>query len=386
MSWIDGFQFDLDEDTQLVQQTARSFAESEVAPLAARIDREHYFPKELIPKLGSLGFLGACVPTELGGAGLSQLAYCLIVEELAAACASTSIIVSAHNSLCLSPILEFGTDTQKKRYIPDLATGRRLGCFSLSEPNTGSDAAALTCSFKKVGSDYVVNGSKNWVTNGPEAGTCVLFATAGTDLGYKGVSAFVLDLSLPGISRGKPEDKLGIRGSPTSSLTFTDVVLSASNLLGVEGKGFNVAMNTLNGGRIGVAAQALGIARASLRDALAYAKERKAFGKIIGEHQSIQNYLAEMVTRLDAARYLTLGAARRKDRGEGYAREAAMAKLFASEAAMDAALKGVQIHGGYGYVTDYPAERHMRDAKITEIYEGTSEIQKLVIAGNLLKE
>jgi butyryl-CoA dehydrogenase len=386
MSWEDGFQFELDEDTRLVQRTAREFAASEVAPLARRIDKEHYFPKDLIPKLGELGFMGACVPAQYGGSELSQVAYCLIIEELAAVCASTSIIVSAHNSLCISPILEFGSEEQKRRYLPDLCSGKALGCFSLSEPNTGSDAAALTCSFKKVGADFIVNGTKNWVTNGPEAHTCVLFATAGHDLGYKGVTAFVLDMSLPGITRGKPEDKMGIRGSPTSSLTFTDVKLTPAHVLGAEGKGFNVAMNTLNGGRIGVAAQALGIARAALKDALAYAKERKAFGKIIGEHQSVQNYLADMVTKLDAARYLTLGAARKKDRGEKYAREAAMAKLFASETAMDAGIKGVQIHGGYGYVTDYPAERHMRDAKITEIYEGTSEIQRLVIASNLLKD
>lgn len=386
MSWADGFAFELSEEVRMVQETARSFAEQEVLPLAARIDKEHYFPKELIPRMGALGFMGATVPPEFGGTGLSQLAYCLIVEELAAACASTSIIVSAHNSLCLSPIVEFGSIEQKKRYLPGLASGEKLGCFALSEPGTGSDAASLTCQITKNGEAYIVNGSKNWITNGPEADVCVLFATLDTSAGYKGVTAFVHDLDLPGITRGKKEDKLGICGSPTCGLTYQDVKLTRANLLGEERKGFTVAMNTLNGGRMGVAAQAIGIARAALRDALQYSKERKTFGKPICEHQSIQNYLADMVTRIDAARYLTLAAAQRKDEGKKYVREAAMAKLFASETAMDAAVKGVQIHGGYGYVRDFPAERHLRDAKITEIYEGTSEIQRMVIAGSLLKE
>ncbi len=386
MSWADGFAFPLSDDVLMVQQTARAFAEQEVLPLAARIDQEHYFPRDLIPKMGALGFMGACVPSEFGGSELSQLAYCLIIEELAAACASTSIVVSAHNSLCISPIVEFGTAEQRKQYLPDLASGRKLGCFALSEPGTGSDAASLTCTVTKKGDAYIINGAKNWITNGPVADTCVLFATLDTAAGYKGVCAFVHDLNLPGISRGKKEDKLGICGSPTCGLAYQDVKLSASNLLGEERKGFGIAMSTLNGGRMGVAAQAIGIARASLRDAMQYSKERKTFGKPICEHQSIQNYLADMITKIDAARYLTLAAAQRKDEGKKYIREAAMAKLFASETAMEAGIKCVQIHGGYGYVKDFPAERHMRDAKITEIYEGTSEIQRMVIAGSLLKE
>ncbi|MBX7143717.1 MAG: acyl-CoA dehydrogenase family protein [Oligoflexia bacterium] len=383
---MDGFKFDLDEDCKMLQQAARTFAEGEVAPLAAKIDREHYFPRELVQKMGSMGFMGACVPTEYGGAGLPQIAYCLIVEELAAACASTSIIMSAHNSLCLSPIVEFGSSEQKKKYLPALASGQKLGCFSLSEPGTGSDAAALTCTVTKHGEEYIVSGAKNWVTNGPVADVCVLFATLDKGKGYKGVTAFVHELALPGIVRGKPEDKLGICGSPTCGITYNEVKLTKANILGEEGKGFNVAMSTLNGGRLGVAAQAIGIARAALRDALQYSKERKTFGQPISEHQTIQNYLADMIIGIDSARYLTLAAASAKDRGEKYVRQAAMAKLLASETAMHAATKCVQIHGGYGYVKDFPAERHLRDAKITEIYEGTSEIQRLVIAGSLLKE
>lgn len=386
MGWQDGFAFELSDEVRMVQEMARQFAEQEVLPLAAKIDQEHYFPKELIPKMGALGFMGATVPAEFGGSELSQLAYCFIIEELAAACASTSIVVSAHNSLCLSPIVEYGTTEQKKKYLPGLASGQQLGCFALSEPGTGSDAASLTCSVVKKGDEYIVNGTKNWITNGPVADVCVLFATQDSAAGYKGVTAFVHELNLPGVSRGKKEHKLGICGSPTSSLSYTDVKLTKAHLLGEEKRGFSVAMNTLNGGRIGVAAQAIGIARAALRDALSYSKERKTFGKAICEHQSIQNYLADMITRIDAARYLTLGAAQRKDDGKSYIREAAMAKLFASETAMEAGNKGIQIHGGYGYVREFPAERHLRDAKITEIYEGTSEIQRLVIAGGLIKE
>lgn len=386
MTWQDGFVFDLPEETRLIQEAARNFAEKEVLPKAAAIDRDHHFPKELIPQLGALGFLGATAPSELGGSGLSQVAYCLIIEELAAACASTAIIVSAHHSLCMSPIMEFGSEEQKRKFIPPLASGATLGCFALSEPGTGSDAASLTCSVKRVGDEFIINGTKNWITNGPEAHLCVLFATMDSGLGHRGVCAFVHALDLKGITRGKKEDKLGICGSPTCSLTYEDVKLSRENLLGKEGKGFAIAMNTLNGGRTGVAAQALGIARAALNDALAYSKQRKTFGKFLHEHQSVQNYLAEMVTRLDAARYLTLSAAHLKDLKRDFVRQAAMAKLFAADAAVWIADKCVQIHGGYGYVRDFPAERHLRDAKITQIYEGTSEIQRIVIGSRLAQE
>ncbi len=386
MVWRDSVAFELSEEENFACETARAFAEKEVAPLAAKIDRDHYFPRELLPKMGDLGLMGAIVPAEFGGAGLSTLAYALIIEELSAACASTGIIVSAHTSLCISPIIEFGTQEQKEAFLPRLASGKALGCFALSEPGTGSDAAAIKTTVRRDGDGFVVSGTKNWITNGPEADVCILFATSDTAKGNKGICAFVHDMSLPGISRGKREDKLGIRGSPTSSITYDEVRLPKGAMLYDENRGFLVAMNTLNGGRIGVAAQAVGIARAALDDAMKYAKERKAFGKHICEHQSIQNYIADMVCHIDSARYLTLDAAKRKDRKASFIRQAAMAKLFASETAMMCAVKGIQIHGGYGYVTDYPAERHLRDAKITEIYEGTSEIQRVLIATQLLKE
>lgn len=386
MGWEDGFAFDLDEDVTMVQQTARSFAEKEVLPLAEKIDRESYFPEELVKRMGALGFMGAVVPSEYDGSGLTHVAYCLIIEELAAACASTSIICSAHNSLCIAPILDYGTQEQKERYLKPLASGQKIGCFALSEPGTGSDAASLSCMVKKVGADYIIQGAKNWITNGPVADTCVLFATHDTSIGHKGVSAFVHSLDIEGITVGKKEDKLGICGSPTCGVTYDNVRLTRDNLLFEDNGGFKVAMRTLNGGRMGVAAQAIGIARAALRDAMAYARERKTFGKPIHRHQSVQNYFAEMITRIDAARYLTLAAAHQKDIGGVYIRKAAMAKLFASETAMYCANKGIQIHGGYGYVKDYPAERHLRDAKITEIYEGTSEIQRIVIGSRLFDE
>lgn len=386
MKWEDGFYFNLSEEEQASQEAARNFATKEVLPRASKIDKEHYFPQEIIPQLGSLGFFGVCVPEDLGGSALSQVAYCLIVEEISAACASTGVIISAHNSLCLSPILDYGTVEQKKAFVPKLASGEHLGCFSLSEPGTGSDAASMTCKAEIVGDTFIVNGTKNWITNGPQANTNVLFATVDTSAGHKGVTAFVHPMDLPGITRGKPEDKLGIRGSGTCSINYTNVKLTKEHLLSDVGKGFKVAMTTLNGGRTGVAAQAVGIARAALRDAIIYGNERKAFGKRVTEHQTIQNYLSEMITKIDASRLLVLNAAKKKDLKLDYSREAAQAKLFASETAMEVSSRGIQIHGGYGYVTEYPAERHLRDAKITEIYEGTSEIQKIVIAGSLLKE
>ena len=386
MVWRNSFAFELSDEEKFAVETANAFATKEVAPLAAKIDQEHYFPRELLPKMGALGLMGAIVPEQYGGAGLSTLAYALIVEELSAACASTGIIVSAHTSLCISPILHFGTDEQKQKFLPRLASGEALGCFALSEPSTGSDAASITTMFRKEGDEYILNGTKNWITNGPEAGVCVVFATQDQSKGHKGISAFVHDMNLPGVSCGKREDKMGIRGSPTSSISYDNVRLPADSMLYDENRGFTVAMHTLNGGRIGVAAQAVGIARAAFDDSFAYSQERKAFGKMVCEHQSIQNYFADMVCRIDSSRYLTLDAAKRKDRDESYVRQAAMAKLYASETAMFCAVKGIQIHGGYGYVTDYPAERHLRDAKITEIYEGTSEIQRILIASQLLKE
>ncbi len=386
MVWRDSFAFDLSEEEVFACDTASAFAQKEVAPLAAKIDREHYFPRELLPKMGDLGLMGAIVPPEFGGAGLSTVAYALIIEELSAACASTGIIVSAHTSLCVFPILEYGTQEQKEYFLPRLASGKALGCFALSEPGTGSDAAAISTTYRRDGDDFILTGTKNWITNGPEADVCVVFASSDPQKGNKGISAFVHDMNLPGISRGKHEDKMGIRGSPTSSIMYDEVRLPKTALLHQENRGFTVAMTTLNGGRIGVAAQAVGIARSAFDDSFKYSQERRAFGKMVCEHQSIQNYFADMICHIDSARYLTLDAAKRKDQGKQFLRHAAMAKLFASETAMMSAVKGIQIHGGYGYVTDYPAERHLRDAKITEIYEGTSEIQRILIATQLLKE
>ncbi len=378
--------FGLTEEQRLVRESASQFARDVVAPLARKIDHEHYFPKELMPELGKLGFLGINIPEQYGGAGLDAVSYALIIEELAKVCASTSVIVSAHNSLCAAPIVSFGTEAQKQRYLPKLASGEWLGCFALSEPGTGSDAARQTCSSKRQDDgSWLINGVKNWITNAPVADVCVVFTMEKPEAKHKGIGCFISELkSDPGVTVGKKEDKLGICGSPTASITFQDSKLSEERMLGKPGEGFTIAMKTLDGGRIGIAAQAVGIARAALDDSLSYAKERQAFGKPIAQHQSIQNYLADMSCSIDAARLMTRDAASRKDAGEPYGRAAAQAKLFASEAAMECAHKGIQIHGGYGFVKDFNVERYFRDAKITEIYEGTSEIQRLVIANNLL--
>lgn len=386
MKYFDDYYFDFTEEEELVRQAARDFAENELKPIVAELDRDHKYPEKIIPKLAELGFLGICVPEKYGGSELSQVAYALIGEEIAYGCASTCVIMSAHNSLCIWPILEYGSEKQKENWLPELATGKKIGCFALSEPGTGSDASNLQCSVTKKGDDYIINGTKNWITNAPVAGACVLLAMQEPEKKHKGVTAFVHSMDLEGITVGKKEEKLGICASPTASIHYDNVKLTKENLLGVEGEGFKIAMSTLNGGRIGIGAQATGIARAALADALEYGKQRKTFGKAVVEHQSIQNYLADMISQIDAARLLTLSAARLKEQGKNYIRQAAMAKLFASEMASFVTNKALQIHGGYGYVSEYPAERHLRDAKITEIYEGTSEIQRLVIAAQLLKD
>ena len=383
---MDTFETELNEEQRLVRKTARDFANNVVKPLARKVDHEHYFPKEVIPQLGALGFMGTFIPDEYGGSGLDYVSYGLVVEELARVCASTSVIVSAHNSLCVWPILTYGTEAQKKKYLPRLASGESIGCFALSEPGTGSDAAAQTCMSKPDGENWVVNGDKNWITNGPVSDVCVLFTMEDPKQRHKGINCFIVDMSTEGVSVGKLEDKLGICGSPTASITFENVLLSSEQLLGKPGEGFKIAMSTLDGGRIGIANQAVGIAQAALQDSILYSKDRKAFGKAIAEHQSIQNYLADMSVNIDAGRLLALHAAKLKDAGLPYGKPAAQAKLFASEVAVACALKGIQIHGGYGYVKEFNVERYLRDAKITEIYEGTSEIQRLVIANYLLKE
>ena len=377
---------ELTDEQRLVRETAAAFARDEIAPRAAEIDRAHRHPKELVARMAELGLLGVAVPPELGGAGMDTLSYVLAMEEVSRACASTGVIMSVNNSLVCDPLLKFGTDDQKREWLAPLAAGKKLGCFALSEPEAGSDAASQKTRSKRSGDGWVINGVKNWITNGPVADVCILFTMSDIDKGARGITAFILPMDTAGVRCGPPDKKLGIRGSQSCQIFLDEVHLSDKMRLGDEGQGFKVAMSTLDGGRIGIAAQALGIARACLEDATAYAKDRKTFGKPIADHQAIQFKLADMLTDVEAARMLTWRAATKKDSGARYTSEAAMAKLIASDVANRAARECVQIFGGNGYVEDFPAERHFRDAKITEIYEGTSEIQRLVIASNLLKD
>ncbi|HTE56174.1 MAG TPA: acyl-CoA dehydrogenase [Kofleriaceae bacterium] len=377
--------FELSEEQELLRRTARDFATAEVLPRAAEIDREHRHPVELVKRMAELGLLGMAVPEELGGAGMDHVSYALAMEEVSRACASTGVIMSVQNSLVCDPILRYGTDEQKRRWLPGLASGKMLGCFALSEPEAGSDAAAQTTTAVRDGDGWILSGTKNWITNGPVAGVCVLFAMNDREKGHRGISSFIVPMDSKGVRTGRPDDKLGIRGSKSCQIFLDDARLPADALLSAEGKGFAVAMSTLDGGRIGIAAQALGIARAAFEDAVEYGKQRRTFGVPIVEHQSIQWKLADMATEIDAARLLVWRAADLKDRGQPYGQAAAMAKLYASDVANRAAREAIQIFGGNGYVTEFPVERHFRDAKITEIYEGTSEIQRLVIANHLLK-
>jgi butyryl-CoA dehydrogenase len=378
--------FALTDEQRLIQETAREFARSEVLPVAAKNDEEHRFPAELVHRLAELGFLGMAVPEEWGGAGLSTVTYVLAMEEIARACASTAVIMSVNNSLVCDPILKFGTDAQKKRWLAPLARGEILGCYALSEPDAGSDAAAQKTLAKQVGDEWVLSGTKNFITNGPNAQVVVLFAMNAPEKGHKGITAFLVPMNQKGLTCGPPDKKLGIRASQSCQIFLEDVRLPADALLGEVGGGFKVAMATLDGGRIGIAAQALGIARACLEDSVEYAGQRQTFGKPISQHQAIQWKIADMATELDAARLLTLRAAALKDAGARHSAESSMAKLYASDVANRSAREAVQVFGGYGYLSDYPVERHFRDAKITEIYEGTSEIQRLVIAANVLKD
>ena len=377
--------FSLTEEQEFLRKTARDFAKSEVLPLAAAIDSEHRHPGELIEKMSAMGLMGVAVPDELGGSGMDNISYALAIEEIARACASTAVIMSVNNSLVCDPIMRYGTEAQQKQWLPLLAQGKKLGCFAISEPEAGSDAAAQTTTAVAEGDEWVINGTKNWITNGPVADVCVLMTMTDREQGHRGITAFILPMDLPGVSTSPPDDKLGIRGSKSCQIFLENVRLPKDALLGEVGKGFKIAMGTLDGGRIGIAAQALGIARACLEDGLDYALQRRTFGKAIAEHQSIQWKLADMATEVDAARLLILKAAHQKDLGEAYGKAAAMAKLFASDIANKAGRECIQIFGGNGYVTEYPAERHFRDAKITEIYEGTSEIQRLVITNYMRK-
>jgi alkylation response protein AidB-like acyl-CoA dehydrogenase len=381
-----GFDLELTAEQTLVQKTARDFAREKVLPIAAEIDEQKKVPAALIAEMGKLGFMGIDVPERYGGAGLDMVTYVLVLEEINRACASTGVVLCSHVSLAVAPILRFGTDAQKERWLPALAKGEKIGCFALSEPASGSDAAAMRTTARRDGDAWVLNGTKNFITNGSIADVAIVFAQTDPAKGKKGIAAFVVEKGTKGFTVGKLERKLGIRGSDTAQLVFQDCRVPAGNLLGEAGDGFKLALSTLDGGRIGIAAQAVGIARACLEDALAYAKEREAFGKKIADFQAIQWKLADMATELDAARLLTWKAATLRDQGAPHILEAAEAKLFASDIAVKAARECVQIFGGYGYLEDFPAERHYRDAKITEIYEGTSEIMKLVIAEEILGE
>ncbi|MDA8122471.1 MAG: acyl-CoA dehydrogenase [Deltaproteobacteria bacterium] len=378
--------FDLTEEQRMIQEMARGFAQKEVLPKAAEMDETGRYPAEIVAKLAELGLMGIAVPEEYGGAGMDNICYVIAMEEIARACASTAVIMSVNNSLVCDPLLKFGTEPQKKKYLVPLASGRKLGCFGLTEPGAGSDAGSQKTTAVRGGEHYIVNGTKNFISNAHEADTCILFTMTDREKKHKGITTLILDMKSEGVTIGKHENKMGIRASSTASIILEDVKIPVENRLGNEGDGFKIAMNTLDGGRIGIAAQAIGIARAALEDALAYAKERKQFGQPIAEFQAIQWMLADMATEIDAARLLAYRAAWLKDRKAKHSKESAMAKLYASETAMRAGVKGIQIHGGYGYIKEYPAERHFRDAKITEIYEGTSEIQRLVIASALLKD
>jgi butyryl-CoA dehydrogenase len=376
--------FELTDEQRMFQETARQFADKEIVPIAEKVDELGQFPRETILKLGELGFMGIAVPQEYGGAGADALCYVVALEEISRACASHGVIMSVNNSLYCGPLARFGTEEQKRRFLVPVASGRAVGCFCLSEPNAGSDAANQETTAKREGDFYVLNGTKNFITNGGEAEYAIVFATVNKELKHKGICAFVVERGTPGFAVAHLEKKLGIRGSSCAQMTLENCRVPATNLLGKEGEGFKIALATLDGGRIGIAAQAVGIARASLEASLDYAKQRVQFGKPIAANQAIQFMLADMATEIDAARLLVLNAALLKDQGVRHTRESAMAKLYASEVAMRCGVKGVQIFGGYGYMMDYPAQRFMRDAKITEIYEGTSEVQRMVIANALL--
>lgn len=374
--------FTLSREQALVQKMIRSFTENEVKPIAAEIDRNHTYPAENIEKLFKLGVMGMVVPKEYGGQGADQLSAAIVAEELAKACASTSDIVAGH-TLCCVPILEHGTEEQKKKYLPMLTSGGVLGGMGITEPNAGSDASKSQTEAKLEGDHYVINGSKIFITNGPEAGVFVIFAMTDKSKGTKGLSAFIIESSFPGFSIGKIEEKMGLHGVHTSELVFQDMIVPKENLLGQEGKGFKICMQTLDTGRIGIAAQALGIAEGAMAEAITYTKSRAQFGKPISKFQNTQFTFADMYTRIESSRLLTYQAAIAKQNGKKCTVEAAMAKLTASETAMWVTTKVVQMFGGYGYTMDYPVERMMRDAKITEIYEGTSEVQRIVISANM---
>ncbi len=378
--------FDFTDEQILLQKTARDFGEEHLVPGVIERDEKGEMPKEQVKMMSELGFLGMMIPEEWNGAGMDAVSYVIAMEEICRADASAGVIMSVNNSLVCQIFMDWANDFQREKYLKKLAPGEWLGAFSLSEPQSGSDASNMRTFAEKDGDSYVLNGTKNWVTNGISSDVVIVFAVTTKGIGYKGVSAFIVEKGIPGFSVGKKEDKLGIRGSDTCELYFEDCRVPVENLIGNEGDGFRIAMKTLNGGRIGIAAQALGIAQAALDKSIEYAKERKQFGKPIANFGAVQSKLANMAINIDASRLLILKAAKLKDDHKPYAKEAAMAKQFASQTAVDASRECVQIYGGYGYMQEFGVERLMRDAKITQIYEGTSEIQELVIARALLEE
>ncbi len=377
--------FGLDSQQQMIRKAAREFAEKEIKPIASKLDQEAKFPSEIISKLGELGFMGMMVPEEYGGSGMDCVSYAIAVEEISRGDASTGVSMSVNNSLACQPILDYGTEEQKRKYLPDLAQGKKLGAFSLTEPEAGSDAGNVQTRAILDGDHYVINGTKIFVTNGGKADIIILFASTNPEAKAKGISAFIIEKGMQGFRVGKKENKMGMRAADTSELIFEDCKVPKENLLGEEGKGYRIALATLDGGRIGIAAQAVGIGQACLEASIEYSKVRKQFGRPICEFQAIQWMIANMATEIEAARYLTYRAAYLKDKGIRFSKEAAQAKLLASEAVVRAATNAVQIHGGYGYMKEYDVERYFRDSKLTEIYEGTSEVQRLVIAASLLK-
>ena len=373
--------FHLSKEHLLVRKMYREFAETEVKPLAEELDEEERFPMETVEKMAKLGMMGIYFPKQYGGAGGDVLSYAMCVEELAKVCGTTAVVVSAHTSLCCAPIFENGTEEQKMKYLPDLLSGRKIGAFGLTEPGAGTDASGQqTIAVKNENGDYVLNGSKCFITNGNVASTFVVFAMTDKSKGNHGISAFIVESNFPGFSTGKHEKKMGIRGSSTCDLIFEDCIVPKENLLGKEGKGFKIAMQTLDGGRIGIASQALGLGEGAVNEAVKYTQERVQFGRRLSQFQNTQFQLADMHTRTQAAQYLVYAAACKKQNHEDYSMDAAMAKLFAAETASDVTRRAVQLFGGYGYTREYPVERMMRDAKITEIYEGTSEVQRMVVA------
>ncbi|KYK34105.1 MAG: acyl-CoA dehydrogenase [Thermoplasmatales archaeon SG8-52-3] len=376
---------ELNDQQKMIQKMVREFADKEIAPVAAELDKKEEYPTKILQKMSKLGLLGTIIPTEYGGAGLDTISYSIVVEEISRKCASTGVITSVHNSLVSWPIMKYGTDEQKKKYLPILASGEKIGAFAGTEPNAGSDLGAMQTTAVLKGNKYIINGDKTFITSGPEAGIIIVFAITDKSAGSKGISAFIVESDFKGYKVGSIFEKLGINASKTSELLFENMEVPKENLLGKEGEGFKIALATLDGGRIGIASQAVGIAQAALDESIEYSKQRQQFGKPLAQMQAIQWMIADMATKIEASRFLVYNASYKKDLGERFSKEAAMAKLFASETAVESAIKAVQIHGGYGYTKEYTVERLFRDSKITEIYEGTSEVQRLVIAASLLR-